>query len=134
MCSGAAHPPRRRRPHAIPALLGSACLGWALLLAPAGALSAELRDPTRPALGVSSTGVSPLSRPPRFKLTSVLIAPARRVAVINGSSVSLGDRVAGARVVEIGPRYVRLERGGLPVELFLNPRSVELQPRRSPLE
>ena len=90
------------------------------LVAPASLFAAELADPTRPPFltglrGATRSGPSP----ERLVLSSVLISAGRRVAVINGRRGRLGSTVDGATVVEIEPRYVRLERSGAPVELFL---------------
>jgi MSHA biogenesis protein MshK len=45
-------------------------------------------------------------------LQSVLISPKRKVAVINGDTVQVGDRVGDARVVRIVEGEVVLARGG----------------------
>ena len=76
---------------------------------------ANLPDPTRPSGwqggGGGSTGVQ-----------SILISPQRKVAVVNGRTVSIGDRVGDAVVVDIRPYEVILSRGGRESRLRLVPR------------
>lgn len=45
-------------------------------------------------------------------LQSILISDARRLAIIDGQRVAVGDRIATARVVAIEAGRVRLERAG----------------------
>ena len=84
-----------------------------LVLALTHRASAELTDPMRPP-DYRSADVAGRHTPkrPHFSLTSTLIAPERRVAVINGQRVGIGGRVGGARVVEIGPSVVKLRLRG----------------------
>ncbi|MFQ5515088.1 MAG: hypothetical protein ACE5FG_11700 [Myxococcota bacterium] len=94
-----------------------------LLLATA---AAPLVDPTRP----------PQSRIERVRessraatrLSSILIAPGRRIATIDGRLVQEGDWVAGARVVQIEPYAVRLSgpAGELVLQLTGPPAKQEL--------
>lgn len=76
-------------------------------------LWAQLDDPTRPP-GMKKVYASSVTRSQkrRWVLSSILISSVRRVAVINGRSVSRGDQVAGAKVMEILPSEVRLRSKG----------------------
>ena len=47
-----------------------------------------------------------------YALYSTLVSQGRRVAIINRRSVAVGDVVSGAKVKEIMPRLVRLEKNG----------------------
>ena len=81
-----------------------------------------LIDPTRPpshSMPGKSTGIKSA---PRWLLTSTLIAPARRLATINGATVSVGERVNGARVLTIEPARVLLRAGKKDVVVELSPR------------
>ena len=49
---------------------------------------------------------------PRFRLTAVLISPARRVAIINGKPYQQGAKVGGAEITQIDAQSVRLRDGG----------------------
>jgi MSHA biogenesis protein MshK len=86
----------------------------------ASAASAEsgLVDPTRPALGVGA--VSAPADGGALTLQSTLISPRRRVAVINGRSYTVGERVDGARILAIEPYAVRLDtaQGGRTLRLL----------------
>jgi MSHA biogenesis protein MshK len=66
-----------------------------------------LADPTRPATGAGS--VPAPAEEGAFVLQSTLISPARRVAVINGRSYTVGERVDGARILAIEPYAVQLD-------------------------
>ena len=78
-------------------------------------------DPTRPpsAREAASWRGAGQSESPDWRLESVLISDQRRVAVINGQSVSVGDRVDGAEVVTIEPGRVRLRTDSRQVDLSL---------------
>jgi MSHA biogenesis protein MshK len=93
----------------------------------AGAVQgAPFADPTRPpdaAPAEAATGVSAGSR-----LESVLIAPDRRVAVIGGQQVRLGEKFRDGRVVRITESEVviRTAEGTQTLKLFPE---VEKRPR-----
>lgn len=87
-----------------PAYLSAALC--ALLAAGAAGQSAPFPDPTRPPdVGAGAQ----LATQPASRLQSVLIAPGRRRAVINGKTVAIGSRVGDATVVRISPSAVVLE-------------------------
>jgi len=95
-----------------------------LMLALAGARAGAqtVQDPTRPpaALLHPAAGGPGAAGP---HLQSILIGRApggRRVAVIDGETVRVGDRVAGARVIAIEAAAVQLQRGGKQERLTLN--------------
>jgi len=48
---------------------------------------------------------------PSWRLQSVLVSPGRRVAVINGRALAVGERIHGARLVAIHPGHVVLQQG-----------------------
>ena len=66
-----------------------------------------LADPTRPP-SVSAEGAAP-GEPVGPQLQSILISPARRVAVINGQPVALGQKFGEATVVRISETAVVLK-------------------------
>lgn len=67
----------------------------------------DLPDPTRPEVAPAAAA-EPEGRASRFALRAVLIGSQRRVAVINGSAVDVGDSVDGARVLAIEAGRVRI--------------------------
>ena len=71
---------------------------------------AELSDPTRPARSPKRLSAPTQKAEAELTLHSVMLSEHRRVAVINGRRVQLGDRAFGADVVEIGLSGVRLRR------------------------
>jgi hypothetical protein len=105
-------------------------LALLLALCAGGAFAGPLGygDPTQPGNrraavavdGVESTDLAP--PPPRWTLSSTLIAGQRRVAVINGRSVALGARIEGARLLAVDARGALIEHQGRRIRLEL-PRS-----------
>ena len=55
------------------------------------------------------------------RLQSILISSGRRVAVIDGRAVRIGERVGDAIVVAIAPSEVTLQRGEARETLTLHP-------------
>lgn len=104
---------------------GAAAL-CALLAAGVAARGAALTDPTRPpGAGASAAGGQAGSR-----LQSVLISPGRRVAVIDGKNVVVGDKVGDATVVRISESEVVLRRAQGRETLKLFPAVDKTMPRR----
>ena len=91
------------------ALIAALCAGAALTPARAQAVP----DPTRPpAQLLRPSATASVTAAPQ--LQSILVGRAaggRRVAVVDGVTVRIGDRVGGARVVGITQAEVVLERG-----------------------
>lgn len=78
----------------------------------------DILDPTQPhrTQMASPSGVQ-----------SILITPHRKVAVVNGRSVVIGDHVGDAVVVDIRPYEVILKRAGRESSLRLVPRLDKLK-------
>jgi MSHA biogenesis protein MshK len=79
------------------------------LLFALSAQSAPFADPTKPPASRSDTEAPAASAEPR--LESVLIAPDRRIAVISGQQVKVGERFGEGRVVRIAEGEVALRTG-----------------------
>lgn len=105
--------PHFARVFALSVLLGAHCAAQA---APAG-LSVDPTRPPSPAAGVPGGEGSAQSR----ILQSVLIAPGRSVAVIDGEMVRVGSRLGDAEVVKIDESGVVLRSGGRTETLRLLP-------------
>lgn len=106
-----------------------ALFAGALLAASRALAQAALADPTRPpeaARGGADPGL-PDAAAAAPKLQSVLIAGNRRLAVIDGRAVSLGDRVGEAKVTAIRETEVTLRRGAEVQTLQLYP-GIERRP------
>jgi len=98
------------------------------LLTALPASGSALFDPTRPAsLGSSSPGRADKTHS-GWRLDSTLVAPDRRVAVINGKRVSAGESVDGARVIEIRKLDVLIQVNGRRMTLQLLPDIMKKQP------
>lgn len=67
-----------------------------------------LRDPTRPYF----IDPTPVARTPAFNVSAIFVSKQRRVAILNGRTVTAGDRVDGALVRAIGERGVKLDYQG----------------------
>jgi MSHA biogenesis protein MshK len=86
------------------------------LLAAAGlqAQAQALQDPTRPPAAAMAPSASPAAASNAPRLQSILVgreAGGRRLAVIDGETVRLGEQFHGARVARIGDNEVELVRG-----------------------
>jgi MSHA biogenesis protein MshK len=110
--------------------------GIAALVLACGASSAgqaaraqALTDPMRPPqLSAAERPVEGAQAPQgASRLQSVLISPARRLAVIDGSVVALGGQVGGATVVAISETEVVLKKGDERETLKFHP-GVQLRP------
>lgn len=97
----------------------------ALLPALAPASAQDLADPTRPPNAPSAAAGE--STPVGTQLQSVLISQGRRLAIINGKSVALGDAVGESRVVKITETEVVLQKGTETEVLKMYP-GIEKQP------
>ncbi len=86
----------------IPALAGLLACGAALA---ATDLMAGLPDPTKP-----DTQRSARQHDSPLVLQSTLVSGGRRSAVINGRLTTIGSRIQGAQVLEIGPDKVIMRR------------------------
>lgn len=84
-------------------------------------LALALQDPTRPPAAMLQPRAGSLGsagaamQQDAHRLQSILIGRApggRRVAVIDGDTVRVGDRVGGARVLAIEAGAVQIEQGG----------------------
>ncbi|MDZ7642972.1 MAG: general secretion pathway protein GspB [Woeseiaceae bacterium] len=72
-------------------------------------MAAELRDPTRPG---GADPVADSSEPSAaIRVSAVFISGERRVAVINGQRLRIGDTIAGATVRSIDRNSVGFARG-----------------------
>ena len=80
----------------------------AIAASPPTLLAAPFADPTRPP---SLDGVrAEAAIGPRVE--SILIAPDRRIAVINGQEVTIGSRIGDGEVVRISESEVRIRKPG----------------------
>lgn len=95
----------------------------ALVLYAAGAAGASLSDPTRPWARQPAAEAAEAG----FVLQSTLVSPGRRVAVIDGRRLRVGDRHRGAVVTAITPYEVRLNNDGRELRLRLAPKLNERQ-------
>jgi hypothetical protein len=86
----------------------SAALACAALLLATSARGGEaLPDPTRPEIAVPAAA-EPEAAAERLELRAVLIGKGRRIAVINGRALGVGDAFAGVEVLSIEPGRVRV--------------------------
>lgn len=92
---------------------------------------AQLDDPTRPA-DFRSVKQRPVQQVDNevWVLSSILISPQRRIAIINGSSVRVGDTLGDVKVVKIDTTAVVIKRGNENITLSLLPKTFETQIQR----
>jgi MSHA biogenesis protein MshK len=96
---------------------------WLLASAASHAAEPPPRDPMRPY--EAPPGGPGAVHEPRFRLTSVLISPSRRIAVINGKSYREGETVGGAALIRVDAKSIALRDGSLEIVVPLG----EPQPR-----
>lgn len=101
-------------------------LAASLLCVPLTVTAETLPDPTQPAIDLglgAASGVAaeaaPAEAAPRG-LQSIIIAPQRRAAIINGETVVVGGKVGDSKLVEVRENSVVLQnaQGRRVVELF----------------
>ena len=96
----------------------------ALLLMISPSVHAQLDDPTRPA-NIANTTSSATEVTSSWDLSSILVSPQRRVAIINGKTMKLGETLVGAKVLMINETSVKLKYRGEIIVLKLFPDSVK---------
>ncbi len=94
------------------------------------ALAVPLGDPTRPPTAQPVKVHKAVHKQTHWMLNSTLVSAQRRTAVINDRVVSVGEKINGARVVEILPMKVRLRYNGRDITLVLLKKSIK-RPSRS---
>jgi hypothetical protein len=109
--------------------LASALVAAFAALAALQAGAQALVDPTRPPN--APAGDADVMIPSGPQLQSILIASNRRLAIINGATVSLGDMLGEAKVVRITASEVTLQRGEETEVLKLYP-GIDKQPVKRP--
>jgi MSHA biogenesis protein MshK len=88
------------------------CLAVALAATHSAFAVEVLDDPMRPPHATSVAVERPVAKRDGYTLSSVVIGVDRRVAVVNGRTVTVGDRIGAATVVDIQPSRVALTRDG----------------------
>jgi len=76
----------------------------------------QVADPLRPLVGdatsvAGETAPAAQKQPLELRLEAVLLSPARAVAIINGQSLQVGDRIADYRLCKIESGSVELQNG-----------------------
>src|SRR4051812_40942711 len=79
---------------------------------------AELQDPTRPVKYVDNPVAGPVDTN-TLALSLTLISPSRKVVVINGLPLQVGDAMGNEQIVAIEPDCVRLTGPSGNITLFL---------------
>ena len=85
-------------------------LGWGLLLGamPLAAAAEALPDPTRMPTEVSAPVSEEGAAAPDSGLQSIIIAPGRRAAIINGQTIEQGGKYGDARLIKVNENSVVL--------------------------
>jgi len=81
-------------------------------------------DPMRPPTQTEidawfGRGSAPQERAP-FSLQAVLLGPRRRIAIVDGTRLRVGERIGDATVDSIEPGRVVMTRGGERIELHID--------------
>ena len=91
-----------------------------------------LTDPTRPPVATAGQAVLTGHKPLKWQLTSTIIGSERRVAVINGQIVQIGEPIDGAVLEKVAPGSVFLVHEGRRLHLKLNGKPVKHSVRAAP--
>lgn len=83
------------------------------------------QDPMRPPSWMSGTKSITKSKTSKINLQQILISKDRKVAVINETLVTEGEKVAGARVKQISEQWVKVVRAGRTMTLRITPTTKE---------
>ena len=70
--------------------------------------------------GVKKTPVVKKSVVKPMRLTSILISPERKIAIIDDYTLRVGDAIRNAKLIKINKHSVRLVKKGKIIELLLN--------------
>lgn len=84
-----------------------------------------LTDPTRPPATAAGRAVLTGHQPLKWRLTSTIIGPERRVAVINGRVLQIGEPIDGAVLEKVASGSAFLVHEGRRLHLKLNGKSVK---------
>ncbi len=92
-----------------------------LVLIPVLAQAAPFQDPTRPPAEflLSGTASAPVSEP--LVLQSVLLAPQRQIAIINGQRVEVGQKIRGMELLSLSEKQAVLQGPQGRITLYLLP-------------
>lgn len=86
------------------------------------AARAELRDPTQPPDFISSGDTIVTT----WRLDAIIISENRRIAIINGQSLKIGEKISGNQLVDVQPYSVQLEGADGKITLFLIDNSLNI--------
>jgi MSHA biogenesis protein MshK len=76
---------------------------------------AQLRDPTRPPGYMNSDSAIITT----WQLDAVIIAKDRKIAIINGQSIKIGEKISTYQLIDIQPNSVQLQGANDKITLFL---------------
>jgi len=83
---------------------------------------ADLPDPTRPYTQAAPRPAARLGESSKLVLESTLVSPRRRLAVVNGHTLTVGDSIENVKITAITPYEVVADRNGHKLRLRLLPR------------
>lgn len=92
-------------------------VGTTLIVVANLCLGAEfMRDPTRPYTARELSAATA----PRFVVNAIIISPERRVAIVNGRRVKVGDSIGNATVIAIEKEKMVLDLNGKRITAHLH--------------
>jgi len=91
-----------------------------------------LTDPTRPPATTAGDAVLAGQTPLKWQLTSTIAGPERRVAVINGQILQIGEPIDGAVLEKVAPGSAFLVHDGRRFHLKLNGKPVKQSVKAAP--
>jgi hypothetical protein len=88
-------------------LIASACLALSMVQVSIAGMEDPLRPPEYGPGVLGGNAKAPSE--PVWLVNEILFSGSRRIAIINDVAVAIGDRINGARVIDIKPEHVVLE-------------------------
>ena len=99
----------------------------ATLVLMVSSVSGDMGDPTAPIVFGTKVTAAPIKKVVAvdYKLTEILIAEDRRLAVINGEIVREGDKLLGGRVLRIYSNKVQIRKKGKNINIKLLAKNIK---------
>lgn len=90
-------------------------------------MALAMSDPMRPPAYRGTLAAANKATKPRWVLSSTLISQHRRLATVNGKTLLVGEKISGAKLLEIQPALVTLKYQGQKITIKLLPSVLKRQ-------
>lgn len=94
-------------------------------------MALAMSDPMRPPANRGTSAAASKVTKPRWVLSSTLISQHRRLATVNGKTLLVGEKISGAKLLEIQPALVIMKYQGQNITINLLPLVLKRQRKYS---